>query len=43
MIAKVLYKDGLRTQAKHIQSGNTITTHAHIDNNVKGKTFSQTD
>ncbi|MEJ6711643.1 MAG: OsmC family protein [Flavobacteriales bacterium] len=43
MIAKVLYKDGLRTQAKHIQSGNTITTDAPIDNNGKGEAFSPTD
>lgn len=43
MIAKVLYKDGLRTQAKHIKSGNTITTDAPTDNNGKGEAFSPTD
>lgn len=43
MIAKVLYKDGLRTQAKHIKSGNTITTDAPKDNHGKGEAFSPTD
>lgn len=43
MIAKVRYKDGLRTQAKHIKSGNTITTDAPTDNNGKGEAFSPTD
>ena len=40
---KIVYDGGLRTQATHIQSGDTITTDAPIDNNGKGEAFSPTD
>ena len=38
-----LYKGGLRTEAKHMKSGNTIITDAPPDNNGKGEAFSPTD
>ena len=37
------YKGHLRTVAKHIQSGDSITTDAPTDNNGKGEAFSPTD
>tara|TARA_B110000196_G_C21122974_1_gene654269 strand:- start:683 stop:1093 length:411 start_codon:yes stop_codon:yes gene_type:complete len=40
---KIVYDGDLRTRATHIQSGNTITTDAPIDNNGKGEAFSPTD
>jgi putative redox protein len=43
MTATVTYKGGLRTEAKHIRSGNTIITDAPIDNKGKGEAFSPTD
>ena len=43
MISKVTYKGSLRTEAIHIQSGNTIITDAPIDNHGKGEAFSPTD
>ena len=43
MISKVTYKGSLRTQAIHLQSGNTIITDAPIDNHGKGEAFSPTD
>ena len=42
-IATVLYKGNLRTEAKHLRSGQTIITDAPIDNNGKGEAFSPTD
>ncbi len=43
MISKVTYKGSLRTEAIHVQSGNTIITDAPIDNHGKGEAFSPTD
>ena len=43
MISKVVYKGDLRTEAIHLQSGNTIITDAPVDNEGKGKAFSPTD
>jgi len=43
MIAQVTYRGNLRTEAKHIQSGNVIITDAPIDNHGKGEGFSPTD
>ena len=43
MISKVTYKGSLRTEAIHVQSGNTIITDAPIDNYGKGEAFSPTD
>jgi len=43
MTSKVIYQGGLRTQATHIRSGNTIITDAPIDNKGKGEAFSPTD
>src|SRR6478735_3657277 len=37
------YSGSLRTQAKHLKSGNTIITDAPTDNNGKGEAFSPTD
>lgn len=38
-----IYRGGLRTEARHLRSGNTITTDAPTDNNGKGEAFSPTD
>jgi len=43
MTSKVIYQGGLRTQATHIRSGNTIITDAPLDNKGKGEAFSPTD
>ena len=43
MTSKVIYQGGLRTQATHIRSGNTIITDAPVDNKGKGEAFSPTD
>ena len=43
MTSKVTYKGGLRTKARHIQSGNSIVTDAPVDNQGKGEAFSPTD
>ena len=43
MISKVTYKGSLRTEAIHVQSGNTIISDAPIDNHGKGEAFSPTD
>ena len=43
MIATVVYKGDLRTEATHLQSGNTIITDAPVDNEGKGEAFSPTD
>jgi putative redox protein len=37
------YKGDLRTEARHLHSGNTIITDAPPDNNGKGMAFSPTD
>ena len=41
--AIVTYLGNLRTQNKHLRSGNTYITDAPIDNNGKGEAFSPTD
>ncbi|MBI3233778.1 MAG: OsmC family protein [Bacteroidetes bacterium] len=41
--SKVTYKGELRTEATHLQSGNTIITDAPKDNHGKGEAFSPTD
>jgi uncharacterized OsmC-like protein len=43
MTSEVIYKGKLRTEAKHIRSGNTIITDAPVDNNGNGEAFSPTD
>ena len=43
MISKVQYKGGLRTEALHLESRDTIITDAPIDNEGKGEAFSPTD
>ena len=43
MTSKVIYKGDLRTEARHIHSGNTIITDAPTDNKGKGEAFSPTD
>lgn len=43
MTSIVTYKGNLRTECKHIKSGNTFITDAPIDNNGKGEAFSPTD
>lgn len=42
-ISEVQYQGNLRTQAKHLRSGNTIINDAPTDNNGKGEAFSPTD
>ncbi|MEM9990155.1 MAG: OsmC family protein [Bacteroidota bacterium] len=39
----VIYKNGLRTEATHLKSGNSIITDAPTDNHGKGEAFSPTD
>jgi len=41
--SKITYTGNLRTQAVHLQSGNSIITDAPTDNNGKGEAFSPTD
>ena len=43
MMSKVSYLGDLRTEAIHIQSGDTIITDAPVDNEGKGEAFSPTD
>jgi uncharacterized OsmC-like protein len=43
MTSTVTYLGGLRTEAKHLLSGNTIITDAPPDNQGKGEAFSPTD
>jgi len=43
MTSKVVYQEGLRTEATHTKSGSIITTDAPIDNQGKGEAFSPTD
>ncbi|MBX2897229.1 MAG: OsmC family protein [Cyclobacteriaceae bacterium] len=42
-MAIVEYLGNLRTQAKHLKSGNLIVTDAPTDNNGRGEAFSPTD
>jgi uncharacterized OsmC-like protein len=42
-MAEVEYQGNLRTQAKHLKSGNVLVTDAPTDNNGKGEAFSPTD
>lgn len=41
--SRVTYLGELRTKARHLQSGNEITTDAPKDNNGRGEAFSPTD
>ncbi len=41
--SRIVYKGSLRTEATHLQSGNTLITDAPLDNNGKGEAFSPTD
>ncbi|MEM9001331.1 MAG: OsmC family protein [Bacteroidota bacterium] len=43
MTAKVTYQGELRTTCLHLQSGNSFTTDAPVDNNGLGQAFSPTD
>jgi uncharacterized OsmC-like protein len=43
MTSTVTYEGDLRTNAQHLQSGNTIETDAPTDNQGKGERFSPTD
>ena len=43
MTSKIVYQNDLRTEATHIQSGNSILTDAPTDNKGKGEAFSPTD
>ena len=43
MTSKIVYQNGLRTKATHIQSGTSILTDAPTDNKGKGEAFSPTD
>jgi len=43
VLAKVIYKGGLRTEATHMRSGTVIETDAPVDNQGKGERFSPTD
>jgi putative redox protein len=43
MTSKIIYQNGLRTQATHIQSGKSIITDAPTDNKGKGEAFSPSD
>jgi putative redox protein len=43
MTAEIIYRGDLRTEAMHLQSGNTIITDAPTDNQGKGEAFSPTD
>ena len=43
MTANILYKGGLRSEATHLGSGDTIRTDAPKDNHGKGEAFSPTD
>lgn len=41
--SEVIYLGDLRTESKHLASGNKVVTDAPIDNNGKGEAFSPTD
>lgn len=43
IIANVRYTGALRTEARHIRSGNTVITDAPVDNQGRGEAFSPTD
>lgn len=43
MTAHIVYHDGLRTEATHVKSGNSIVTDAPVDNHGRGEAFSPTD
>jgi putative redox protein len=43
MTSKIVYQNGLRTQATHTQSGISIITDAPTDNKGKGEAFSPSD
>ena len=43
IMSKVKYLGGLRTEATHLASNNTIITDAPVDNRGKGQAFSPTD
>jgi len=43
MTSELVYLGGLRTEAKHIQSGSIIVTDAPTDNQGKGEAFSPKD
>ena len=43
VMATVEYLGDLRTQAKHLKSGNLVITDAPVDNMGKGEAFSPTD
>lgn len=43
IMATVEYLGELRTQMKHLKSGNMVTTDAPVDNMGKGEAFSPTD
>lgn len=43
MTSEVIYQGNLRTDCKHLRSGNIIITDAPLDNNGKGEAFSPTD
>lgn len=41
--SEIIYLGNLRTEAKHVRSGNTVITDAPVDNMGKGEFFSPTD
>ncbi len=43
MTAEVTYRNGLRTEARHLKSGTELITDAPTDNHGKGEAFSPTD
>ena len=43
IMATVEYQGNLRTQMKHLKSGNSVITDAPVDNMGKGEAFSPTD
>ena len=43
IMSKIKYLGDLRTEARHLASGNTIITDAPVDNKGKGQAFSPTD
>ncbi len=43
MTSNVTYLGDLRTECRHLQSGNIFVTDAPLDNNGKGEAFSPTD
>ena len=42
MVSNVIYQGNFRTEAVHLNSGNTIITDAPVDNEGKGEAFSPT-